>query len=626
MRKMTGATQEENDKLALSVEKMKAHLAEIEKKPATNGAALALAEARLQVDELATSLGADLEQITKLFKENGLGDISAFLTSQTGTDGVKKMVQDHIDAINAVDYKEQDKLSTLKTDDVAGRKKVTDDAQVERLKAIKTAADDVTASYNRLHDASIADQKLQDKEGLGSIQGHDPHQSDAAMAILGTTGHQFQSMYSQVALGGQASAITAQTEAAEAREKGVSEAKEADEKFLKDRQDRLKEIEATNALSLQQEKMYWDAMARIPGLSAGSRALMNRQGTDVQAQITKQNSTDANNDGFAFVRDQFDIQGLFVQGGDFAADEQDPSQPGFGKGFGIGPGGAHYNFSGLGGLDIRFGDQPPSDVLTSLQANDSNWPSTAHGTGIAYCYLTIGFNTSMFPQLPEIRFTINGKNTIFDPRNGLTGYSTNWALQVAGVITDPEFGLGDNTVNQAQLIAAANICDEEIPISQGGESRYTQNLHYDTGSAPGDVLAMMMPSAGGKVSRIGGEWFIWPAAFLGASIAPDESFLVDSVTWTPTRKYRGVCVGNLDAVVEIAGSKQVHLADHRLRQRRIPAYPADQAGFPARLPHAVQSGPWLPDRRSSQSRGSKRQEARDISGPCGSEGLWGVQP
>ena len=43
MRKMTGATQEENDKLALSVEKMKAHLTEIEKKPATNGAALALA-------------------------------------------------------------------------------------------------------------------------------------------------------------------------------------------------------------------------------------------------------------------------------------------------------------------------------------------------------------------------------------------------------------------------------------------------------------------------------------------------------------------------------------------------------------------------------------------------------
>jgi hypothetical protein len=309
MRKMTGATAEENDKLALSIGMMKAHLAEIEKKPAANSEAIALAEARVQADELAKSLSTDLEGITKLFAEKGLGNISAFITGQTGTDDVKKMVKSHVDAINGVDFNEQDKLSKLSPTDAAGRKKVQDDAQVERLKkAIKAAVDDVTSSYNKLHEESVNDQALQNKEGLGAIQGHDPHRSDAAMAILGTTGHQFQEMYNQVALRGQAPALTAQTESAEAHNKGLEQAKEADEKFLKDRQDRLKEIEATNSLSLQQEKMYWDAMARIPGLSAGSRNLMNLQGTDVQDKITKQNSTDANNHRYAFIRASFEAQ------------------------------------------------------------------------------------------------------------------------------------------------------------------------------------------------------------------------------------------------------------------------------------------------------------------------------
>jgi hypothetical protein len=314
MHKVTTSTLEENDKLALSIEMMKAHLAEIEKKPVTNGAAIALAEARVQADELAKSLATDMEQISKLFQEKGLGNISAFLTGQTDTDDTKKQVQAHIDAINAVDYNEQDKLSKLSPTDAAGRKKVLDDAQVERLKAIKAAVDDVTSSYNKLHDQSVADQTLQDREGLGSIQGHDPHQSDAAMAILGTTGHQFQVMYNQRVLRGQASALSAQVEGADAHAKGVEQAKAADEAFLKDRQDFLKNLEATHALSLQQEKMFWDAMARIPGLSAGSRALMNRQGTDVQAEITKQNSTNSNNDRFAFIRDSFDEQRKQIEG------------------------------------------------------------------------------------------------------------------------------------------------------------------------------------------------------------------------------------------------------------------------------------------------------------------------
>jgi hypothetical protein len=234
-----------------------------------------------------------------------------------------------------------------------------------------------------------------------------------------------------------------------------------------------------------------------------------------------------------------EIQGAYTFGGVGAADEQDPSKPGYGTGYGQGPSGEHYNFSGKVFCDVRFGDQPAGDYMASLRTNDSVWPTTARLGGIAYIYLNVGYDTGLFPSLPEIKFTINGKNTIFDPRSGKLGFSTNWALQVADVLTDINVGLGDDSVNQAQLIAAANVCDELVALdAQPAEKRYSQSIHYDTSISPGDALLMMMPSAAGRLSRIGGEWFIWPAYWQGASFSFDQSALIATPTWTPKRSFK----------------------------------------------------------------------------------------
>lgn len=232
-----------------------------------------------------------------------------------------------------------------------------------------------------------------------------------------------------------------------------------------------------------------------------------------------------------------EIQGAYTFGGVAAADEQDPSQPGYGLGYGIGPGGPHYNFSGKVFCEARFGDQPPGDYMASLTANDSTWPSTANVSGIAYIYLNVGYDQSNFPNAPEIKLTVNGKNTIYDPRTGLLGFSTNWALQVADVLTDPVYGLGDQ-VNTPQLIAAANVCDQSILTSQGNEAQWSQHIHYDTGTSPGEALAMMMPSAAGRLSYISGQWYIWPAYWQGPSFTFDQSALIDTPSWQPYRSFK----------------------------------------------------------------------------------------
>src|ERR1700733_5648047 len=118
-----------------------------------------------------------------------------------------------------------------------------------------------------------------------------------------------------------------------------------------------------------------------------------------------------------------------------------------------GPDGLQYNFGGTGhsGLycEARYGDQPSGDYMTSLAANDPHWLNIANGIpslmGCTYIYLKIEYNPSLFPNLPEVRVTVNGKNNIFDPRTNTTGFTNNWALICADMITDAEFGLNDNT-------------------------------------------------------------------------------------------------------------------------------------------------------------------------------------
>jgi hypothetical protein len=203
----------------------------------------------------------------------------------------------------------------------------------------------------------------------------------------------------------------------------------------------------------------------------------------------------------------------------------------------IGPNGQQYNFGTLVYCEARFGDQVDGDVIAALTANDPNWAASGGKSpwvgGCAYFYLKVEYDVAMFPGEPEIRVTVRGKNNILDPRTGTTGFTTNWALIVADVITDTVYGLGDNSVNADQLIAAANVCDEQIALAAGGtEAQFSLSWHYDTSTAPGDVLQTMMQGAAGRLSRIGGEWYIWPAYFQGASFTFDESALVDSLQWT----------------------------------------------------------------------------------------------
>ncbi|MBB6144707.1 hypothetical protein HNQ77_002663 [Silvibacterium bohemicum] len=216
----------------------------------------------------------------------------------------------------------------------------------------------------------------------------------------------------------------------------------------------------------------------------------------------------------------------------------------------VGPDGSHYNFGGLVFCEARFGDQVEGDVIASLTANDPTWAASSNGSpwvgGCCYVYLKIEYDANMFPQQPQIRFVVQGKNDILDPRTGTTGFTDNWALCVADVLQNPIWGLGAaaSEINTDQLIGAANVCDEQIPLAnpatEGGatESQWTCNWTGDTSSSPGDILAQMMPAAAGRISRVGGQYYIWPAYFQGPSFTFDQSALTGTPQLSPNRSIR----------------------------------------------------------------------------------------
>lgn len=211
----------------------------------------------------------------------------------------------------------------------------------------------------------------------------------------------------------------------------------------------------------------------------------------------------------------------------------------------LGPDGVtKFNFGGKVYVEARYGDQAFGDYISGLTANDSAWgpkgSDCPSGVGIAYLYLkcTAG---DQFPNRPEVRILVNGKNDILDPRTGTTGFTNNAALVLADRIRDTTFGLGDSAINTAQLIAAANLCDEQVAVaalSGSTESRYCTDFVCDTGTSVSDAMETMRANMNARISYIGGEWWIMPGAYVSPVLSFGKEDLTGPVQWNPGRSVR----------------------------------------------------------------------------------------
>lgn len=152
----------------------------------------------------------------------------------------------------------------------------------------------------------------------------------------------------------------------------------------------------------------------------------------------------------------------------------------------------------------------------------TKWTPDHRQAGCAHVYLITVWNQNLFADggQPEATFKVRGKK-VYDPRSGLTTFSSNAALIIADFLTNSKFGCGFSysDIDSATLTAAANTCDETV----SGEARYTINGVFDTDQNWEQVLTEMSAAiGGGDIVYRAGKWFIYPAKWNAPSMSLSE--------------------------------------------------------------------------------------------------------
>jgi hypothetical protein len=180
------------------------------------------------------------------------------------------------------------------------------------------------------------------------------------------------------------------------------------------------------------------------------------------------------------------------------------------------------NFDYLLGTD----SQSPMELMAGVAANYSF-------RGLATLGARLVFDQDKFPQgLPNITAEIEGKK-VYDPRTETTVYSNNPALCIRDYLTNTVYGLGATgvEVDNDSFIAAADVCDEDVDLSDGGtEKRYTLNGTFLTSEKPKDVLGKMLMSCGGSLTYVGGKWTIKVAEYRTPEVTLTDDDFVSEIT------------------------------------------------------------------------------------------------
>lgn len=154
-----------NDQLAVTNDKLDQTIAKLEHKPTTNGAALALDEARLMADRLDDSLERVSKDLDNILNKNRVGAISGLFTNQAATGGIEDYVRSQFDAIDQVRQKASQALDqATKNKDPKAAQSATVAAYQQESAAIKSTIDSLNAKWNALN-------KIQQQyKAIGSAQ------------------------------------------------------------------------------------------------------------------------------------------------------------------------------------------------------------------------------------------------------------------------------------------------------------------------------------------------------------------------------------------------------------------------------------------------------------------------
>jgi len=180
----------------------------------------------------------------------------------------------------------------------------------------------------------------------------------------------------------------------------------------------------------------------------------------------------------------------------------------------------------------KYTGSPDQLASIDLLEDIPGWTNNHRLRGLAYVYVRISHSVDRFSSgIPNISAIVKGKK-VYDPRNGLTAYSNNLALCVRDYLASNEYGIGatEEEIDDDSIIAAANICDEDVTLKDGTtQDRYTCNGVVDTEGVPADIIQDFAVSGAGAVTYNQGQFRVHVGAYDTPTVAVDESWLAGDI-------------------------------------------------------------------------------------------------
>lgn len=185
-------------------------------------------------------------------------------------------------------------------------------------------------------------------------------------------------------------------------------------------------------------------------------------------------------------------------------------------------------------IQYKLGTDDQTAFSDLVSASDSLWTSNHRLRGRAVVYIRLEYDQDKFPSgMPNFSFQVRGKK-VYDPRSETTVWSANPALCIADYLTNTRYGLGcvyANEIDETALIAAANVCDEDVTLDAGGtENKYELHGSILTSGTPEDIINQMLTSMAGKAIWTSGKWRILAGAYYTPTLTFDEDDLRSGFT------------------------------------------------------------------------------------------------
>lgn len=199
-------------------------------------------------------------------------------------------------------------------------------------------------------------------------------------------------------------------------------------------------------------------------------------------------------------------------------------------------------YAGKVNIERYHGDQITADSGLVAESPDG-WGADDKLLGLAYLYLRLQFDRDLFQGgVPNVSALVAGRNEIYDPRSGTTGYTNNWALCVRDYLRS-DFGraVPADAIDDDYFIAAANLSSEAVYLNEAetlAQVRYSMDGSFQLDRSPADIISEMLDAGGGALVYVAGKFRLFGGAYTApsASLGPSDFAGPLQVQTRPSRR------------------------------------------------------------------------------------------